>query len=67
MPSKALAPAVHAVFFADAVGDDELMVAAHADVVVACVTFQTVIAGVGGWNRISADVAKGRECQGPVG
>ena len=44
--SETFAPAVHAVVFTDAVGDNEFMVAAHADVVVAGVTFEAVIAGV---------------------
>jgi len=46
MAAEALAPSVYAVFFGDATADDEFVVAAHANVVVASVTLEAVIACV---------------------
>jgi len=42
--ARTFSPTVHAVFSADATRDDEFMVAAHADIVVAGVAFETVVA-----------------------
>lgn len=67
MPAEALAPAVDAVVFGDTTGHDEFVVARHADVVVTCVAFEAVIAGVGRRNGVAADVAEGSECKGPEG
>ena len=43
------------------------MVACHADVVVASVAFQTVVARVNGRDGDVTDVAKGGEIEGPEG
>ena len=44
--TETLAPAVDSVFFGDANRDVEFVVACHADVVVAGVAFETVVARV---------------------
>lgn len=55
--AEALAPAVTAVFFGYAAGDDKFVVAACANVVVAGVASEAVVAGVGGGDGMAADVA----------
>lgn len=55
--AETAAPAVHAVFFADATQHQQFVVAVHADVVVAFVAFETVVAGVDGRDRVFAYVA----------
>lgn len=62
MTAETLAPAVDAVFLGDAARDDEFVVAVCADVVVASVAFEAVVASVGGRDRVSTDVAK--SCKG---
>jgi len=61
MAAETFAPSVYTVFFCDATTDHELMVAAHAYVVVAGVAFQTVVPRVGGRDGIPAYVAQGGE------
>jgi hypothetical protein len=55
--AKAFAPAIDAILFADAVRYNKFVVARHADVVVAGIAFEAVIAGVRRWNGVSADIA----------
>lgn len=46
VPAETLAPPIYAVFLCDAPADDEFVVAAHADIVVAGVAFEAVVACV---------------------
>jgi hypothetical protein len=62
--AETFTPTVYAVFFSDAAAYHKFVVAAHADVVVACVAFETMVACVRRWDRVSADVAKGGKGQG---
>jgi hypothetical protein len=63
MATETLSPSVDAIFFADAVRDDKLVITSHADIVVTGVTFETVIACMGRRNWVSTDIAQGCECQ----
>jgi hypothetical protein len=58
-------PAIDTVFLIDAARHVQFVVASHANVVIAEVALETVVASVDGWDRASADVAKSREAKRP--
>jgi hypothetical protein len=55
--SEAAAPAVVSVFFVDFARCYEFEVTVCTDIVVTTIAFQAMIAGIGGWDWVCADIA----------